>query len=72
MSVLTGLTIIILGILVYTLGSQFLTPYICPDCGGWNKFNPVCQLNKQGCKTFIPTFLGIGFMIVGLIIMVRI
>ena len=71
MAVLTGLAIIVIGLLVYSMGSQFLTPYICKQCSGWDKFNPVCQIEKQGCKTFIPTFLGFGFMIVGLIVMTR-
>lgn len=71
MTVLTGLVIIIIGLLIYSTGSQILTPYVCPKCGGWNKFNPICQIEKQGCKTVIPTFLGFGLVLVGLIVMVR-
>jgi len=71
MDILSGLAIIIIGFLVYSSGSKILGPYLCTQCTGFNIINPVCQIQKQGCKLFLLPFVGFGLIIVGLIVMVR-
>ncbi|MEM5802691.1 MAG: hypothetical protein QXO57_01900 [Candidatus Aenigmatarchaeota archaeon] len=71
MGILTGLIVVFLGLLIYTRGFSLLTDYLCPSCSGINILNPACHLKQVGCKNVIPTFLGIGFIIVGLVLMTR-